>query len=68
MYVVLWACWAKVALMDSNENIGVLVSFRGVLSKADTRPWEAGEGVNHRGHWESHMRNSLLQVTPWALI
>ena len=27
VYVVLWACWAKVALMDSNENIGVLVSF-----------------------------------------
>ena len=66
MCVVLWACWAKVALTDSNENIGVLVSFRGVLSKADTRPWVAGEGFNHRGHWESHMRNSLLQVTPWA--
>ena len=50
------------------KTIGVLVSFRGVLSKADTRSWEAGEGFNHRGHWESHMRNSLLRVTPWALI
>lgn len=62
--VVLWACWAKVTLAGYLKTIGVLVSFRGPLSKADTRPWEAGEGVNHRGHWEGHMSNSLLQVTP----
>ena len=50
------------------KTIEVLVSFREVLSKADTRPWEAGEGVSHRGRWENHTRNLLLRVTPWALI
>lgn len=64
MCVVLWACWAKVALTDSNENNWGVSKLRGLLSKADTRPWEAGEGVNHRGHWEGHISNSLLRVTP----
>ena len=42
-----------------------IVNSMGVLSKGyrKRRPWEAGETVDHKGCWRSHIKNLNLLVT-----
>ena len=49
--------WA--GLINSTQKIRVLVNSAGVIFKCHMRGrhWEAGETVDHKGYWESHIRN-----------
>ena len=59
--------WA--GLINSTQKIRVLVNSAGVIFKCHMRGrhWEAGETVDHKGYWESHIRNLILFVTLWAV-
>lgn len=57
--------WAKARLANSDQESRVLIGSTGVLFKRQMRGkcLEAGETVDHKGYWESHIRNLHLLMT-----
>lgn len=60
--------WA--GLINSNQKSRVLVNTAGVSCKGHKkgRQWEAGETTNHKGCWESHIRNFHSLVSLQAAV
>ena len=60
---VLWGTHAKARLVNSNQKIRVLVSYRRVLSNGHVgeRPWEAGRLLVTRAFGESYQKFSFAR-------